>query len=201
MERNQKNPENPQKKSNEKGSAMVDAATILSIAKRRGFLWPAFEIYGGIAGFYDYGPLGTLLKENIKTYWRRYFVFGERCAEIDTPDIAPEEVFIASGHVDEFKDFMVQCKKCKSAFRADHLLQHLGINADNLKIDELKKVLIDNINPSPNHLAVEDSFSSKSIKRHDLTTSSSFQCMKIRRLKRSLQRTFCSDDIYTSSWK
>jgi glycyl-tRNA synthetase len=122
----------------------IDSSKILSMAKRRGFLWPSYEIYGGLAGFYDYGPLGTLLKENITTNWRKYFVYGERCAEIKTPDIAPEEVFIASGHVDEFKDYMVQCKKCNSAYRADHLLQHLDINADNLKLTELQKALIDN---------------------------------------------------------
>ncbi len=122
----------------------VDSGKILSMAKRRGFLWPAYEIYGGVAGFYDYGPLGSTLRENIINIWRKYFVFGERCAEIVTTDITPEEVFIASGHVDEFKDFMVQCEKCGGANRADHLVQHLGINADNLTEDELKKVLIEN---------------------------------------------------------
>jgi glycyl-tRNA synthetase (class II) len=60
----------------------IDSSKILSMAKRRGFLWPSYEIYGGLAGFYDYGPLGTLLKENITTNWRKYFVYGERCADM-----------------------------------------------------------------------------------------------------------------------
>ena len=119
----------------------VDSSKILSMAKRRGFIYPAFEIYGGVAGFYDYGPLGSILKGNIISCWRRYFVYNERCAEIVTADITPEEVFIASGHVEEFKDFMVQCTKCKSAFRADHLVSDIEVNADNLTKEELEDVL------------------------------------------------------------
>ncbi len=121
----------------------IDAATILSMAKRRGILWPAYEIYGGLAGFFDYGPLGTRLRENIFNIWRRYFVFGERCAEITTPDVTPENVFIASGHVEEFEDHMVQCSKCSAAFRADHLLADVDpdVDADNLDLAGLEQAL------------------------------------------------------------
>jgi glycyl-tRNA synthetase len=122
----------------------VDSTKILSMSKRRGFIWPAFEIYGGAAGFYDYGPLGAKLRENIIDTWREYFVFNERCGEIATTDVTPEEVFIASGHVEEFKDFMVQCTKCQSAFRADHLISDIEVNADNLTKEELEDVLIRN---------------------------------------------------------
>jgi glycyl-tRNA synthetase len=122
----------------------VDSTKILSMAKRRGFIWPAFEIYGGVAGFYDYGPLGAKLRDNIINTWRHYFVFSERCGEIATTDVTPEDVFIASGHVDEFKDFMVQCTKCKSAFRADQLVSDIELNADNLTKEELENVLIRN---------------------------------------------------------
>jgi glycyl-tRNA synthetase len=122
----------------------VDSSKILSMAKRRGIIWPAYEIYGGVAGFYDYGPIGASLRENIITIWRKYFVFNERCAEIVTTDITPEEVFIASGHVEEFKDFMVQCTKCGAAFRADHLVSDIEVNADNLTKEELEDVLIKN---------------------------------------------------------
>jgi glycyl-tRNA synthetase len=125
-------------------NSKVDASTILSMAKRRGILWQAYEIYGGVAGFYSYGPIGSLLRENIINLWRRYFVFGERCVEIVTPDITPEEVFKASGHVDEFTDFMVQCTSCRSVFRADQLLEHLDLNADNLNQKELQNALVDN---------------------------------------------------------
>lgn len=127
-----------------KFESKVDASMILSMAKRRGLLWPAYEIYGGMAGFYDYGPIGSMLRENIINLWRKYFVFGERCAEIVTPDITPEEVFKASGHVDEFTDFMVQCQNCQAVFRADHLLEHLELNADDLAQKELEQALIDN---------------------------------------------------------
>ncbi|WP_455391751.1 glycine--tRNA ligase, partial [[Eubacterium] cellulosolvens] len=140
MVNNVKTDENPINKPELK----VDASTILALAKRRGIIWPAYEIYGGLAGFYDYGPLGSKLRENIITLWRRYFVFGECSAELVTPDITPEEVFQASGHVDEFKDFMVVCTKCRNGFRADHLLQSLDINADNLTQAELEDTLIEN---------------------------------------------------------
>jgi glycyl-tRNA synthetase len=129
---------------NQELEIMVNSSTILSMAKRRGILWPAYEIYGGVAGFYDYGPIGSNLRENIINLWRKYFVIDERCAEIVTPDITPEEVFKASGHVDEFTDYMVQCKSCHSVFRADHLLDHLDINPDNLSVDELRETLIEN---------------------------------------------------------
>ncbi len=122
----------------------VDSSTILSMAKRRGIIWPAYELYGGVAGFYDYGPIGAGLRQNIINIWRKYYVFGERCAEIETVNVTPEEVFIASGHVAEFKDFMVQCTKCGSAFRADHLVTELEADADNLTQEQLEEVIIKN---------------------------------------------------------
>jgi glycyl-tRNA synthetase len=132
------------KSSNSKNNSNVSASAVLSMAKRRGIIWPAYEIYGGVAGFYDYGPIGAGLRNNIISVWRKYFVFGERCAEIETANVTPEEVFIASGHVEEFKDFMVQCTKCGSAFRADHLVSDIEVNADNLSKEELEDILINN---------------------------------------------------------
>ncbi|HHO57243.1 MAG TPA: glycine--tRNA ligase, partial [Thermoplasmatales archaeon] len=85
---------------------------IISLAKRRGFLYPSYEIYGGESGFYDYGPLGTLLKNNIENKWREFYVIGEGFFEISTPVITPYDVLKASGHVDEFIDEIVTCKKC-----------------------------------------------------------------------------------------
>lgn len=96
---------------------------VMALAKRRGFLWPSYEIYGGVGGFYDYGPLGTRLKCCIEELWRRYYVFGEGFAELSAPAIAPEAVFRASGHLDKFSDVMVECTKCGEAFRADHFLE------------------------------------------------------------------------------
>ena len=97
------------------------AEKLSSMLKRRGFVWPSFEIYGGQAGFYDYGPLGLLLRENIKEIWRRIYR-AEGFFEIDTPCINPEAVFRASGHLKSFSDVMVECRNCHDAFRADHLI-------------------------------------------------------------------------------
>ena len=73
---------------------------IMTLGKRRGFIYPSSEIYGGIAGFYDYGPLGTRLKNNIENLWREYFLLNDKCIEINTPTITLYEVLEASGHVD-----------------------------------------------------------------------------------------------------
>ncbi len=105
------------------------------MAKRRGFIWPAFDIYGGLRGFYDYGPLGSELKRNIINLWRKYYVLGEGFAEIDSPNLSPEDVFRASGHLDKFKDLMTVCTSCGAAFRADKLVK--TENADSLSADEL----------------------------------------------------------------
>ena len=90
---------------------------------RRGFLWQSFEIYGGIAGFIDYAPLGNNLRRKIENIWREFFVIGERAVEIDTPLIGIEEVFIASGHATSFFDIAIECEKCGRVYRADHYIK------------------------------------------------------------------------------
>lgn len=94
---------------------------VMELAKRRGFIWPSFEIYGGVGGFYDFGPLGSLLKNKIIQKWREYYVIKEGFFEIDSPSLMPEEVMKASGHVDHFVDAMVECQKCQTAFRVADL--------------------------------------------------------------------------------
>ena len=96
---------------------------IMMLAKRRGFIFPSYEIYGGVAGFYDYGPLGSQLKNNIEQLWRKFFLLKDNCQEISTPTITPYEVLKASGHVDEFTDLTVDCKKCKQAFKLEGLIK------------------------------------------------------------------------------
>ncbi|HEC86276.1 MAG TPA: glycine--tRNA ligase [Thermoplasmatales archaeon] len=96
---------------------------VITLCKRRGFVYPSFEIYGGIAGFYDYGPLGSQLKNNIENIWRSFYVMGDGCVEIDTPTITPYEVLKASGHVDEFTDLTVDCKKCGKSFKVEDVLK------------------------------------------------------------------------------
>lgn len=112
---------------------------ILELAKRRGFLYPSFEPYGGSAGFYDYGPLGAQLKANIENHFRRIFVTEEGCAEISCPTVTTEEVFIASGHVAKFDDPVVRCKNCRTPYRADHVLEETGFkgNASALSNQEI----------------------------------------------------------------
>ncbi|MDD2777771.1 MAG: glycine--tRNA ligase [Methanocellales archaeon] len=96
---------------------------VIELAKRRGFLWPSFEIYGSTAGFWDFGPLGAALKRRIKETWRDFYVIREGFYEIETPAMNIEEVFVASGHVENFTDLMVECKKCGEAFKVDLALE------------------------------------------------------------------------------
>ena len=95
---------------------------IISLSKRRGFIYPGSEIYGGLAGTYDYGPLGVALKNNIKSLWWKKFVDSrEDMYGIDAAIIMNSAVWQASGHVDTFSDPLVECTKCKRRFRADQL--------------------------------------------------------------------------------
>jgi len=95
---------------------------IVSLCKRRGFIFPGSEIYGGLASTYDYGPLGVELKNNIKRVWWKYFVQDrEDIVGLDGGIILSPKVWEASGHVNEFKDPLVECKQCHHRFRADKL--------------------------------------------------------------------------------
>ncbi|OJI07875.1 glycine--tRNA ligase [bacterium CG10_46_32] len=95
---------------------------IISLAKQRGFIYPGSEMYGGLANSWDYGPLGVELKNNIKSMWWDMFVRRrDDIVGIDAALIMNPKVWEASGHVSEFNDPMVECKKCHSRFRADHL--------------------------------------------------------------------------------
>jgi len=95
---------------------------IVSLAKRRGFVYQGSEIYGGLAGTWDYGPLGIALKNNIKQLWWRHFVEGrEDMYGIDSAILMHPKVWEASGHTSGFADPLVECKKCQKRFRADFL--------------------------------------------------------------------------------
>ncbi len=117
---------------------------LMELAVRRGFFWPSYEIYGGVAGFYDLGPLGVRLKEKIVSLWRKYFVQRHAwfVVEIETPIIAPAKVFEASGHLEHFTDPIVECLRCGRKFRADHLIEEkLGIKAEGLSIEEMTRLI------------------------------------------------------------
>ncbi len=118
---------------------------ISELAKRRGFFWPSYEIYGGVSGFITFGPLGTLLKKRIEEKFRRFFIQKLGIYEIENSVIVPAKIFEASGHVESFREPMVECKKCKRKFRADHLLQEFAGMSDTetekLSLKELKETI------------------------------------------------------------
>ncbi len=118
---------------------------INELARRRGFFWQSYEIYGGVSGFVTYGFLGAKLKQNIEKKLRALFVNKLGILEIESPIIAPAEVFEASGHVNHFKEPMVECLKCKKRFRADHLLRESAkiseAEAEKLTLKELQATL------------------------------------------------------------
>lgn len=111
--------------------AKVDKYEKISrLARRRGFFWFSSEIYGGVGGFIDLGPLGVQMKLKIMDKWRKFFVKRHQdfIVEIETPIVMPERVFQASGHLDHFTDYIVECLSCHRKFRADHLLEEtLGL--------------------------------------------------------------------------
>lgn len=99
---------------------MVDMEKLVSLCKRRGFVFQNSEIYGGINGFWDYGPVGAELKRRIRDSWWKFMVQDrENVVGIDTAIIAHPQTWVASGHVKSFSDPMIDCKKCKKRYRAD----------------------------------------------------------------------------------
>ncbi len=98
--------------------------TIVNLCKRRGFVFPSGEIYGGTRSTWDYGPLGVELKDNIKRQWWRFMVQGrDDVVGLDSSVVLPREVWEASGHVREFVDPLVECLSCHQRFRSDQLVE------------------------------------------------------------------------------
>jgi len=95
---------------------------IMTLAKRRGFIYPSYEIYGGVAGFYDYGPLGSQLKNNVENLWRKFYLLKDNCVEISTPTITLYDVLKASGHVEEFTDLSVFCSTCNRSYKVEDII-------------------------------------------------------------------------------
>ena len=115
---------------------------LAELGRRRGFFWPSFEIYGGVGGFMDLGPLGASLKRHVEEKWRDFFIRRQGLFEIQTPVIMPAKVFEASGHVQHFKDSMIECAKCKRKYRADHVLKDAtGMETEGLSLDDLGRLI------------------------------------------------------------
>jgi len=92
------------------------------LLKRKFFVVPSFEIYGGVAGFYDFGPLGASLKTAVEKVWRDHFILEEDMLELATTNLIFSEVLKTSGHVEKFADFMVRDEKTNQPRRADKLV-------------------------------------------------------------------------------
>jgi glycyl-tRNA synthetase len=130
---------------------------IITLSKRRGFVFPGSDIYGGLANSWDYGPLGTELKNNLRDWWWKRFVHGRRdMVGIDAAVIMNPKVWEASGHVAGFNDPLVEDLKTHKRYRADHLLeQALGRSVDGLTTADLAKLIVDNkvLSPDGNPLS------------------------------------------------
>ncbi len=124
---------------------------VVSLAKRRGFIYPACEIYGGFANAYSYGPYGTELKNNIKRLWWQMFVQSrEDIVGIDGPILLHPRLWEASGHTTGFNDAMVDCKACKKRFRADHLVEEATGEDMEGRLEDMTNVLREKRVPCPN---------------------------------------------------
>jgi len=139
---------------NEKNQKMEQ---IVSLAKRRGFIYPGSDLYGGLSGTWDFGPLGVTLKRNIMQLWWKMFV-EERddMHGVDAAILMNQKVWKASGHVDTFTDPLVEDLETKQRFRADHLLKDAGHNVEGLSLEQMSQLIKDNDVKSPNGNALSE---------------------------------------------
>ncbi|MDQ2964413.1 MAG: glycine--tRNA ligase, partial [Chloroflexota bacterium] len=119
---------------NDVAPAVAALDTIVSLAKRRGFVFPSSEIYGGINAVWDYGPLGAELKNNVKRAWWRAMVQGrDDIVGLDAGILMHPQVWVTSGHVGSFSDPLVECLVCHNRFRLDELPGTEGLSASDLQ--------------------------------------------------------------------
>ena len=116
---------------------------LVELAKRRGYFFRSSGSYGGVGGFYTFGPQGAALKGNVEDAWRDRFAVAEGNMEIDAPTIMPEPVFEASGHLEGFDDMLVECEECGESHRADHVVEDNTEyeDAESLPIPEVEEVI------------------------------------------------------------
>jgi len=115
---------------------------IIALCKRRGFIYPSSEIYGGFSGVYDYGHYGTLLKNNIQdAWWREMVLYRKDVIGLDSGIFMHPTTWKASGHVDSFSDPQIDCRNCKNRMRADHYLEKFGHDVDRVPLAEVNKIL------------------------------------------------------------
>ncbi len=119
-------------------------SVLIDIGRRRGLFWPSYEIYGGVAGLYDYGHVGVAIKRSIMEKWIECFVNKRDgiIVELESPIITPRIVLQASGHEENFTDPITECTRCGRVFRADHLVEEqTGIHAEGMSMDQLWEVM------------------------------------------------------------
>ncbi len=113
--------------------------TIVALCKNRGFVYPGSDIYGGLANSWDYGPLGVELKNNIKkAWWKKFVQESPYNVGLDSAILMNPQVWVASGHVGNFSDPLMDCKSCKTRHRADKLIEDDGENCGGWSFDEMK---------------------------------------------------------------
>ncbi len=125
---------------------MLTIQDIATFCKKKGFIYASAEIYGGLAGFFDYGPLGVELKNNIKNNWWKTFVQDrEDVVGIDGSIITNPMVWKASGHVDSFADILIECKKCRFRTKANQLIEEiLNMDVGGLQPKAIDKIIKEN---------------------------------------------------------
>lgn len=130
---------------------------IVSLAKRRGFIYQGSEVYGGLSGTWDYGPLGVTLKRNIIDLWWKMFVDDrDDMYGVDAAILMNQNVWKASGHVDTFTDPLVEDVETKQRFRADHLLKDAGVDVIGLSLEDMTNIIRDKGIKSPNGNELSD---------------------------------------------
>ena len=126
---------------------------IVNVCKQYGFIFQGSEIYGGLANTWDYGPLGSRLKNSVKDAWRKMFIQeNDNSYELDAAILMHPRVWVASGHVGGFSDPLVDCKECKTRHRADHLIEGFtdDVKPDTMTDEEMIKYIRDNNIKCPN---------------------------------------------------
>ncbi len=128
-----------EKNKNEKNDLMEK---IVSLCKRRGFVYPSSEIYGGFGGVYDFGPMGVELENNIKRQWWKWMVYKRQdIVGLDSGIFMSPKIWEASGHTKGFSDPMAECKECNTRIRVDKVLEEIGVKADEkISEDEINKI-------------------------------------------------------------
>ncbi|CAI5735189.1 unnamed protein product [Hyaloperonospora brassicae] len=147
------------------GLSSLDKKALDDVLLRKMFIVPSFEIYGGVGGFYDFGPPACALKSNLLQFWRRHFVFADKLLEVECTNLMPEVVLKTSGHVDRFTDLMVKCTKSGECYRADKLLEdhvenfldkHPDLSTDEREKHELRATMAESYSPEEIHAVFQE---------------------------------------------